>query len=135
MNNEEPKSLPRLLIVEDDQLIASCLARGLRGEVDLTIVNRGEDAMTLLGSQNQARFDAILSDLNMPDITGIELRRRIRTIDPVMAERFAFMTGGAIDSKGNALIDDEPERCLEKPFTIQQLRAFLRRQGLRVDTP
>ncbi len=128
MSTSQNPRLPKLLIVEDDTLIANCLARGLRGDVDLTIVNRGTDAMHVL--DGDPGFDAILSDLNMPDITGVEMRRRIRQVDPAMADRIAFMTGGAMDKDGSDLLGEEPERCLSKPFTIQQLRAFLRTQGL-----
>ena len=86
----------------------------------------GEDAIELLASDTN--FDAILSDLNMPDITGIELHRRIKTRFPAIVDRVAFMTGGLPPAA--RAHDKDKVACIEKPFTIQQLRAFLKTQGM-----
>ncbi|NJD07677.1 MAG: response regulator [Methylococcaceae bacterium] len=72
----------RFLLVEDSdtsQLIATELLHDMGGEV--TAVTSGQDAWALLTSDSDRRFDAILMDLEAPELDGFETCRRIRTAD------------------------------------------------------
>jgi two-component system NtrC family sensor kinase len=118
-----------LLIVEDDPLIATYLTRGLGKHLKLTLVDSALPALKLF--EEGGTFDLVLSDLHMPDLSGLELRRRVLALDPDMAAKFTFMTGGSVDPEAQDFLVRERDRCLDKPFTISQLRDFLRRQGLQ----
>jgi two-component system OmpR family response regulator len=112
----------RILIVEDEVKMSGLLRRGLRAEgmaVDVTA--NGEDALWMAGS---TEYDAIVLDVMLPGIDGIEVCRRLRadgvwapilmlTARDGVADRVAGLDGGADD-------------YLTKPFSYAELLARLR---------
>ena len=72
----------RLLVVEDEVDLADALARGLRHEgYAVDVAHDGVDALERLGV---TAYDLVCLDLNLPDVDGLELCRRLRT-DPAYA--------------------------------------------------
>lgn len=70
----------RVLIVDDEQSILIILERICRGAgYDVVAVNRGHEAINLLGS---TPFDVCLTDLSMPDVNGIEILRTAKALQP-----------------------------------------------------
>jgi len=70
------KRVSKTLIVDDDEMLCHLLARWLTKEnYDCTTVYSGEDALATLA---QNSFDLMITDLNMPGISGIELLGMIR---------------------------------------------------------
>ena len=68
---------PRVLVVEDEAAIADSLLYVLRSDGFLADhVLSGGDA---LSSHRQSRYDAILLDVGLPDITGLGVLRRLRS--------------------------------------------------------
>jgi adenylate cyclase len=66
-----------VLVVDDNEMNRDMLSRRLSGRgYTVTIAGEGEAALRMLGAQ---RFDAVLLDVMMPGITGIEVLRRIRS--------------------------------------------------------
>lgn len=64
-------SPPRILVVDDDEMLCQLLARWLTREgYDCVTAYNGETALTMLG---QKQFALMITDLNMPGISGIEL--------------------------------------------------------------
>jgi two-component system OmpR family response regulator len=124
----------RVLIVEDKVKMASLLRRALRGEgLAADVAVRGEDALWMAAS---TRYDAVVLDVMLPGIDGIETCRRLRAGDvwtPVLmltargalADRVAGLDGGADD-------------YLTKPFELRELsarlRALMRREPVRRPT-
>jgi CheY-like chemotaxis protein len=72
------------------------------------------------------RFDAILCDMMMPDMTGMELHQVLRTRQSDQAEALIFMTGGLFTDEARAFLEAVPNARLEKPFDIGALRALVR---------
>jgi class 3 adenylate cyclase len=71
------EGLGRVLVVDDNEMNRDMLSRRLSGRgYTVTIAAEGEAALRFLGSQD---FDAVLLDVMMPGITGIEVLRRIRS--------------------------------------------------------
>lgn len=69
----------RIVLVDDDQYVLDSTATLLRiSGLDVTSVDSGEKALTALGRE---KFDLVLTDVNMPEMTGIELLRHIRAQD------------------------------------------------------
>ena len=68
-----------ILLVDDDRSLATTLSHGLRkamGEaVSIAVCFSGFEAIAMLGNQ---AFDVVVSDLNMPGPSGLELLHRIR---------------------------------------------------------
>jgi EAL domain-containing protein (putative c-di-GMP-specific phosphodiesterase class I) len=75
----KPKPAPRLLIVDDDELVGRVLVRVLRGKgYEPTLARDGRHASELLATG----FDLVLTDVNMPNLDGIGLLRLVREQDP-----------------------------------------------------
>lgn len=75
----------RLLLVDDHAVVRSGLKMLLAGEADVEIVGEagsGSEAVTRAGS---ARPDVILMDIGLPDMTGIEAAREIKSSHPDIA--------------------------------------------------
>jgi two-component system OmpR family response regulator len=112
----------RLLIVEDHEKLANLIGRGLRKEgMAADVVTRGEDA---LFRAQATEYDAIILDLMLPGLDGLEVCRRLRAAGvwaPILIltarddvrDRVAGLDGGADD-------------YLTKPFSYAELLARLR---------
>jgi CheY-like chemotaxis protein len=119
----------RLLIVDDEVVFSGSLRRLFSNEHDVTVVNRGQDAITRL--RGGERFDAILCDLLMPEVTGIELYRELRQIAPDQADCMIFLTGGAFSESSQGFLDGVSNRWFEKPCNLELLRATVREVVVR----
>ena len=74
------------------------------------------------------RFDVILCDVMMPQMTGIELHGELGLISADQQERMIFVTGGTFTPKARAFFDKAPNALIEKPFNLRNLRAVVREQ-------
>lgn len=110
----------RVLIVDDEEALASSLLRSLAGEHDVTAVTSGSDALARI--ERGERYDAIVCDLMMPQVTGMEIYARIRAIDPSQAAAMIFMTGGAFTSSARDFLETVDNATLDKPFELPLLR-------------
>ena len=82
----------RILVVDDEIALGKTIERMLATEHEVTAVTTAMAALTLV--QSGSRFDAILSDLMMPEMTGMELYAALNQSTPDQARRMVFMTGG-----------------------------------------
>jgi CheY-like chemotaxis protein len=112
----------RILVVDDHPLIGLTVARVLNHRGFLTVVARsGEEA---LGRLAQERFDAVVSDVRMPEMSGLELLENIRAqcLDlPVV-----LMTATAEPGLWQSALALGAAALLEKPFSREQLLTALR---------
>ena len=69
---------PRLLLVEDDEVLRRTLLRLLIRKFAVTETKDAEEAISAM---EQSTFDVILSDIGLPTISGVELLRRVRAHD------------------------------------------------------
>jgi CheY-like chemotaxis protein len=77
--------------------------------------------------QLEARdFDLILSDLRMPDVDGSALHAWIKAERPHLLGRLGFVTGDTLGPAAAHFLAKAHRPCLEKPFTAQALRDFVR---------
>ena len=75
----EPDRRPRLLVADDDPMMRSSIARLLgKSHFDVVVVEDGRKAIAAL---EKAPFDVILSDVQMPEVGGLDLLRAVRRID------------------------------------------------------
>jgi CheY-like chemotaxis protein len=103
-----------VLIVEDDARLARGLGRLLRRYAVSTAFG-GADALEQL--REGAWFDAILCDLGMPGMSGIEFYDRVRTAFPGDETKIIFMTGGPSSRALARFMKQVPNPVLEKPFS------------------
>lgn len=121
----------RILLVEDDRMIADAVARGLRQDgwsVDWV----GDGAQALLALEGEP-YDAMLLDLGLPTRDGVSVLRALRARGktlPVM-----IVTARDAVSDRVAGLDAGADDYLVKPFDLDELaarlRALLRRQAGR----
>jgi PAS domain S-box-containing protein len=111
----------RVLVVDDEPLVAETVARLLRQDHDVTIATRGEDALSRV-TQGQ-RFDAIVSDVMMPTMSGIELHEALQRLAPEQAQRMLFLSGGAFTEHARNRLDQLGAPQLAKPITAAALRS------------
>jgi signal transduction histidine kinase/ABC-type amino acid transport substrate-binding protein/ActR/RegA family two-component response regulator len=114
----------RLLIAEDEAAIASVLKNLLKREGhSLTLATNGREGWELF-QQDPDGFDALLLDINMPEITGIELARRVR--DAGYRGALIIMSGRITEEVRASLAALSVTAIVDKPFTLESLRAALR---------
>jgi PAS domain S-box-containing protein len=114
----------RVLIVDDEPLVAGALRRCLGGAHEVTVTTSAEDALDRIGGG--ARFDLILCDLMMPQMTGMELHDRLHALVPEQAARMVFVTGGAFTKSAQDFLETVAGRYLEKPFRPDAVEAVVR---------
>jgi len=116
----------RVLVVDDESVVAHTLKVLLQGEHDLVVAQSGAEALELLHDEAAgSTYDAILCDLMMPGMTGMELFEVLRREYPALVSRVVFMTGGVSMLRVSEFLDSVPNAKFEKPFDIAELRRTL----------
>jgi signal transduction histidine kinase/CheY-like chemotaxis protein len=111
----------RVLVVDDEPMVAAMLVRELAGEHDVEVASSGREALERLGND----YDVILCDLMMPEVTGMELFAELRRSAPHLAPRMVFVTGGAFTTGGREFLAEVPNPRFEKPVDLASLRALI----------
>jgi CheY-like chemotaxis protein len=114
----------RVLVVEDDDTVAEGLKLLFDQDYDVDVALGGRSALDrLLGE----RYDAVLCDLMMPGMSGIQLFHALRAAAPGLERRLVFMTGGAFTPDAEAFLAQVGNPRLEKPFDFASADQLLRR--------
>jgi signal transduction histidine kinase len=116
----------RVLVVDDEPLITRTVQRALSKDHDILALSSAEDALAHISSGE--RFDVILCDLMMPQMTGMDLHSELLRIAKDQAARMIFLTGGAFTPRARAFIDETRNKLIEKPFDAIHLRAIINAQ-------
>jgi CheY-like chemotaxis protein len=74
------------------------------------------------------RFDIVLCDLMMPQMTGMELHAELTRRVPDQARKMIFMTGGAFSEEAASFLARVTNPTVEKPFKTTDLRRLVRNQ-------
>jgi CheY-like chemotaxis protein len=101
-------------VVDDEASVRVSLQRYLAGkghEVETTA--SGEDALSRL---KISKYDAVIVDMRMPDLSGEQLFERLRSNDPSHAERVIFTTGDLVNEQMRRFLDGTGRPCVPKPF-------------------
>ena len=129
-----PAPRARILVVDDEPALGPAVRGLFAGEHDVVVAVSGREALARL--VDDPDFDVILCDLMMPDLTGMDLFEEIKAIRPEIAEHFVFMTGGALTGRVEEFFKRYPNRCIQKPFDLAELRSLVRPRGrARVSRP
>jgi two-component system response regulator MprA len=121
----------RVLVVDDELAVRSSLQRALGLErYDVDLAQDGREALERVAA---ARYDAIVLDVSMPRLDGLEACRRMRAAGdrtPVLM----LTARDAVDDRVAGL-DAGADDYLVKPFALRELQARLRALLRRVDGP
>lgn len=111
---------PVILLVEDDDGIARPLVAALKGSgYEVTRVSSGAQALA-----NAAGVDAVVLDLGLPDLDGVEVCRRLRSRAP--QARVLMLTARTTEADVVVGLDAGADDYVTKPFRLAELLARLR---------
>ena len=111
-----------IIIIEDETAMLLPLRRMLSDRHDVLTFSDPRDGMRCLIEREPP--DAILCDINMPGMNGLDLYREVARVRPFLAPRFIFLTGGDSDELA-MLMTEAPRRILEKPVHRKDLIAAI----------
>jgi len=112
----------RILLAEDDSVLADGLTRSLRQSGYVTdCVGSGTEADTALATQD---FDLLILDLGLPKMSGLEVLRRLRSRN----SRVPVLILTAVDSVEQRVkgLDLGADDYMAKPFALSELEARVR---------
>jgi two-component system, OmpR family, response regulator MprA len=121
----------RVLVVDDELAVRNSLSRALNLErYDVDLAQDGQEALDRVAA---ARYDAIVLDVSMPQLDGLEACRRMRAA----GDRTPVLMLTARDSVDDRVagLDAGADDYLVKPFALRELQARLRALLRRVDGP
>jgi CheY-like chemotaxis protein len=114
----------RILVVDDEPVVARATRRVLAREHEVVTATSGQEARDAL--EREGTFDAVVSDLMMPDITGMDLHAWLDERDPDLARRMVFLTGGAFTPGARRFLERVPNARFEKPVDSKNLLEVVR---------
>lgn len=122
MSAELPASAPHILIVDDEASVRSALRRCLRKEPYR--ISLAESAAEALQMMRDDRPDVLITDHLMPQMTGMDLLRRVRLLYPDVAR--IVLTGQAeLETVVAAINEGEVFRFLRKPWDDNEVKLTL----------
>jgi DNA-binding response OmpR family regulator len=112
----------KLLIVDDEAAIRWALHKTLqRMNFEIVEAETGEQAIALVRT---VRFDAVLLDIGMPGMNGIEICRKIRKLMPLLG--IVMLTVKSAEEDKIQALDAGADDYITKPFHVGELAARLR---------
>jgi len=114
----------RVLVVDDELLVGSAVRRALASENEVLVLTNAREARGRIASGE--RFDVILCDLMMPEVTGMDLHAELSALAPDQAQQMVFLSGGAFTPMAAQFLDQVSNERIEKPFDPAGLRALVR---------
>jgi PAS domain S-box-containing protein len=107
----------RLLVIDDEASVGRALQRVLGASHEVVALTSAREALARVEAGE--RFDAVLCDLMMPEMSGIEFHRTLTRTAPALAARMVLMTGGAFTAAAREFLEETRIPCLEKPFEAE----------------
>ena len=117
-----PGTQPRLLLVDDDRLV--------RLSLSLTLIREGFTldvatcAAEALGFLDRTRYQIVVTDIGLPDQSGLEVLRAAKRADP--GTKVILVTGSASNLTPEDAIREGAEALLLKPFALKELTERVR---------
>ena len=113
----------RVLTVDDEPLICGAVKRALAPDYQVTTFTSARAALASIAAGDA--YDALLVDLLMPEMSGMDLYAEIGRVAPERAGRVVFLTGGAFTRRAGDFLKRVGNPRLEKPFDTRSLKAVL----------
>ncbi|HLV65815.1 MAG TPA: ATP-binding protein [Polyangiaceae bacterium] len=121
---ERPRTTgARILVVDDEPLLGQTLSFAFRGKHEVIVAVSGREALARLAVDS--RYDLVLCDLMMPDVSGQNVFEAVRRDHPELLSRFVFMTGGAFTERAQEFLEQHSGRTIEKPFSMTEIERVL----------
>jgi len=122
----------RLLVVDDSKLNQIVVCRIMEREgARVETADDGRDAVARVQA-DPGGYDAVLMDVQMPELDGIEATRRIRRITGCASLPIIAVTAGALPAERELVLDAGVNDVISKPFDPEVVVASLRKHVKRV---
>jgi len=118
----------KILLIEDNRSVSMALSQAMALDYDLTIAHTGLSGLKLASRDD---YDAIILDLNLPDMHGFDICRELR--DKGLTTPVLILSGEDKIMSKIRLLDAGANDYLTKPFSLGELKVRLR--VLLRDTP
>jgi PAS domain S-box-containing protein len=118
-----PPSRARVMLVEDEPMVARVLERSLSSHYDVAAFGSARQALDRFAVGE--RYDHILCDLMMPDMNGMEFYERLSHDYPDQALRMVLITDGGLTPRVQSFLDRTQTPKLDKPFNMEALQTLL----------
>lgn len=118
-SHQTQSSLATILVVDDEQIICELCERALK-EYRVFTAGTCEDALSVYKKE---KIDLILSDINMPGESGIELLSRVKKLDPTAT--VIMMTGFSDKEIVLAALKEDADDFINKPLNLLQLKTSI----------
>jgi CheY-like chemotaxis protein len=117
--NKIPKVWDKMIIIVDDEPIMLNILKAL--VEDLAMIETAQNGQEALSRVKEQYFDAIISDISMPVLNGIEFYRQASVNDPNIRSRFLFFTGNPTN-ECMRFFSENNIQYLTKPAPMGQIR-------------
>ena len=84
-------------------------------------VDTAANGMEAYRKLESCQYDLIISDVRMPEMTGIELYGKLADIQPELKEKVIFTSGHVLDEETNRFVDQVGARAIAKPIDLSEL--------------
>jgi DNA-binding response OmpR family regulator len=115
---------PRILIADDEQDLVLALRQALQDDGYQVLV--AYDGLQALNLARRGRPDLIVLDVNMPELTGLEVCRRLRRDPRLLGVPILFLTVHSRIEERVAGLDLGSDDYVVKPFDLRELKARVR---------
>ena len=113
----------RILVVDDERLLVRTVERVLASDHDVVTETDARNALERIAAGE--RFDLILCDLSMPEMSGMDLHAELGLLAPDQQARMLFLTGGAFTPAAQTFLESLTQPWLGKPFEAATLKAAI----------
>ncbi|MCP3161416.1 ATP-binding protein [Myxococcus qinghaiensis] len=113
----------RVLLIDDEPSVGNSVSRLVRDVYEVHAVQDAREALRRLSTGE--RFDAILCDLMMPGMSGMDFVVELERLAPELVPRTGLMTGGAFTAQAREFVGRHSRGLLEKPFERERLCTFV----------
>ena len=114
-----------ILVIDDEPLVAALIADalGLEG-YEVETAKNGREALEKIAARS---YDAILSDLRMPELDGVGLYRELEQQHGSLLLRLAFVSGTTEPPEYASFLEETGAPMLSKPFAVADLHRLVQR--------
>ena len=119
----------RVLEVDDEPMLCVSIKRALSADFEVMATSASSQARDWIAAGE--RFDAIVCDVMMPEMSGVDFHSELSSQQPQLASQIIFLTGGAFTLCARQFLDRISNPRLDKPFDSERLRGLVNRQVAR----
>ncbi len=115
----EPETAPpRVLVIDDDELVLRGLQRMLSSPYNVDSAASGNEALEKI---RNTHYDVIVCDIMMPGLSGVGVYERLKSIQPDAQKRIIFISAGTFTEQSQDFANATSQPVLAKPISRQAL--------------